>query len=577
MHLLVKFRITYFFCFLCVVWISGIPAVAGVSQAIQDDYKMSYGNKAMFLRIPIYAQKQYVRIEGRTFRAEPVSGSPIHKVGEQMRITRIDFGGDEIKFRLTAISSPAEAEIIFSFPVGLDEGFSGRDIFDRALRSTFTEGLSYSDIEQAKTEFLKDEFGRSVDQIAGATSLDRAVVLDKVAPLIPDYSKLQGQKKELDSRVETMTAQITELKDSNLKLESRLKESQSELSRAQNTNASMRESLDGSKVQVTKLEAELRNAVEKAQRYEREIQSVQRSLDSESNSNRDLTKNNAELGDRILALQRDLKEQQSESERLKGEVEDYKSDIGKLNSTIKTLTSNKDSIGRQYVAMKEEKEKLDEFAMDVKALSSRVVEEKTEGSVFSGKAGVYADNLLLGLLVWEFPAYLNYGQERSCQATFMAESIDPVKVTPDQRQILRTLGEKTLKIKMNLVSLSPEMSVASEGEQVPHEVAERENSTWSWQVKNGGAQDAAFLLTAHLVNRNAQDIPVFEKKYTVETSTLVRRIRSYLEPVPIAIGVILGFLLFGVVGIFRKPKPPKQKRVHDSGAGSQTYTNQKQL
>ena len=53
-----------------------------------------------------------------------------------------------------------------------------------------------------------------------------------------------------------MTAQIADLKDGNLKLESRLKESQGEFLKVQSANASMRESLDGSRAQITRLEAE---------------------------------------------------------------------------------------------------------------------------------------------------------------------------------------------------------------------------------------------------------------------------------------------------------------------------------
>jgi hypothetical protein len=34
----------------------------------------------------------------------------------------------------------------------------------------------------------------------------------------------------------------------------------------------------------------------------------------------------------------------------------------------------------------------------------------------------------------------------------------------------------------------------------------------------------------------------------------VRQIRSYLHPIPLVAGILLGFLLFGIVGIFRRPK-----------------------
>ncbi|MEJ2111118.1 MAG: hypothetical protein P8Z37_14645, partial [Acidobacteriota bacterium] len=318
-------------------------ASAGVDQSIQDHYKRNYENKAMFLKIPLYEEKQVVNVEGRAFQAESGVGRPLHKVGEQFRITEVDFRKDEIRFRMIAIDSPDEAEIIFNFPVELQENFPGREVFDRVLQSTFTEGLSYTDIEQAKLDFLKGEFNRSIDRMADATAIDSNTVLEKVAPLIPDYSKTARERDALSAKVQDVTDQLNKIKSDNLALESQLKERNDEITRIQNANASVRENLGSSKSQIEKLEAELRNTKEKAQTYQRQIEAIQQSLNVESDSNRDLTRNNAELADRINALQNDLQELQSDNARFSDEIEDYKSEIGKMKSTINTLTSNKNS------------------------------------------------------------------------------------------------------------------------------------------------------------------------------------------------------------------------------------------
>jgi hypothetical protein len=57
-----------------------------------------------------------------------------------------------------------------------------------------------------------------------------------------------------------------------------------------------------------------------------------------------------------------------------------------------------------------------------------------------------------------------------------------------------------------------------------------------------------------MLNRHSGEIPVFRKEEAVLASNAVRHIRAYLQPIPLAVGGILGFLLFGIVGIFRRPK-----------------------
>lgn len=576
MRSLAAFRVGFLFCAIGCLCGGLMPAVAGVSQDIQDQYKRNYENKAMFLKIPIYTQKQVVDIEGRTFRAVPGVGSPLYKVGEQFRITEVDFGGDVIKFRLTDIKTQAEAEIDFRFPVNLQESFPGREVFDRALESTFTEGLSYKDIDDAKTVFLKGEFDRSVDRIADATSLSRDVVLGKVAPLVPAYDEMKRDRDGLDAKVKDLAAQIADLKTGNLELESKINDREAELKRLIGSNASMRESMGNSKAQIEKLQAELRDTKATAQKFEREIATIQSSLNVQSDSNRDLTKDNAKLADRIRALQDDLKEQQSANELLTKEIDDSKSENRKMQSTIRTLTSNKNSIGKQYVEMKSEKEKLDDFVMAIHAIQARIVEEKEEGGFYSGKADIYVGDVLLGSLAWNIPMYLNHGESGNGRATFAVESIDYVKVEPEERQILRTLGER-LQIRLELDSLSPSMQVSAGEETALHELGERENFTWNWQLRNNGTQDAPFLLKAQVVNKNSQDISLFRKQYDIVASNPIRRMRSYLEPVPIAIGVVLGFLLFGIVGIFRRPKSRKPNHPPNSGADSKPYISEKKL
>ncbi|MBN2319713.1 MAG: hypothetical protein JXR49_11575 [Acidobacteria bacterium] len=577
MQSLLKFRIGLLFN---LFWILGsvLPAGAGVSSSVQEQYKKGYENKAMFLRIPIYTEEQIIHIEGQTHRVVPGLGSPLYKVGDQLRILRIDFGGDEIKFHLGAIASQETAEIIYKFDADLQESFPNRNVFDSALESTFTEGLKYSEIEDAKKTYLEQEFNRSVGRMAGAASLSNEFVLKTVAPLIPDYRQTQLERDRLQDKAEEISAELTQLQDEKRRLESELKERESQLSRLKSANTSLQEKVTGSESEILQLDEELRAANKKIQGFEREMADIQNSLSSEADANRDLTRNNAELADRIRGLQEDLVTQKAANERLSGEVEDNEKQIGKLNSTIRSLTSNKDSLGRQYVQLKDEKEKLDDFALTVDALRARIVEEKKDGSRYYGKADILLEAVPLGSLEWSLPSYLSHDEAGSGEVTFYAESIDYVKVTPEERHILRTLGEK-LKIAVDLAALAPTMKMSSDNGTEPREIGERESGTWNWKILNNGTGDVPFLISAHLINNHSKKIALFQKEYTVATSNPVQRIRSYLQPIPLAVGVVLGFLLFGIVGIFRRPKAGKTspKPSPKGPAESDTHVTEKKL
>jgi len=559
-----KFRSGFLF-FILWTLASVFPAIAGVSQNIQDQYKSDFKDKVMFLKIPVYTERQVVNIKGRTYQAVSGSGAPLHKVGDKLRILQVNFSGNEIKFQLGAIASESETEIIFKFDADLLESFPNRETFDRALQSTFTEGLKYKDIEDAKINFLKEEFDRSVGQIAYTTSLERQFVLEQIGPLIPDYRETQSERDTLRSQVQDISAQLTQTQADNRKLESEVGEQTAELSRIKGTNSSLQEKINSSGVQASRLDQELRDAKRKIQNFERQIADIQSTLNVEADSKRDLTRNNEELTDRISALQKDLEDQKTSNVKLTDEIGDKNKKIRNLNGTINSLTSNKDSLGRQYVQLKEEKEQLDDFALTVEALQARIVEEKIEGGRFHGKANIYLNDVQLGSLNWSIPSYLNHNEGGTGEATFSAESIDYVQTTPEVRHLLQTLGEK-LRIRLDLVALSETMTMNSDNAAEPQELGEREDFTWNWQITNNGTQDVSFLLSAHLINSDSREISLFRKEHMIASSNPIRRIRSLLQPVPLGIGAILGFLLFGIVGIFKRP--PKSRKAPPKATSS---------
>lgn len=566
-------------CLMLPAFFCALPGFAGVSRAIQEQYKREYENKAMFLKVPVYGEKQFVHISGQAVRVDQGVGAPRFKVGDQIRILAIDFAGDEIKFRMSGIGTPGIFEFGFKFEGSLQEDFPNREAFDRAIQSTLTEGLKYTELEEAKRSFVEDQFEKSVREIAGSASISREAVLTSIAPRVPAYRDAQREIDNLKGRLQDVSGQLAQAQAENRKLENDAKSQQAEVSRLKSANAALQSKIDDSASQISKMGNDLRDVRGSQQGYQRELANLQRSLNLKVDSGRDLAaqiadlgqairnlnKENDSLGNQINTLRATLDSQQAANARLLGNNEELKAGNSKLQSTINTLTSKEDSLANQYLALKSEKEKLEELANSVAALRTRIEEEKTEGGMHTGKANVYLKSVLLGSLRWGLPEHLNRNENKTGEVTFSAESIDAIRLSPEERHLLRMLGDK-LKMRVELASGSTAVEVTPEADKRYHEIGERDQFSWKWGITNHGAQDARLSIFAGVLNKYSSEITLFRKEEAVSASNAVRQIRGYLQPIPLVAGVILGFLLFGIVGIFRRPPksaaPPPAPIIH---------------
>jgi predicted nuclease with TOPRIM domain len=558
---------------------------AGVSRLIQDRYRREYENKALFLKIPLYSERQYVFITGSTIRPELAISAPRVKVGDQVRILALDFGGEEIKFKLASISSATQLEIIYKFDTPLLDEFPNSAVFDKALNSTFTEGLKYTDIEDAKRTFVEDEFERIVREIANTTGTSRESVMKSIAPRLPAYREAQQDIENLKSRGQELSTQVAQLQTENRKLETDLKSQQTETARLKTANSGLQQKLDSTAAELARLGS-------LSQGYQKDLADMQRSLNQRVDANRELSSQIADLGQGLRKLQKDnealagqnaelksgLDTLKSENAKISGELEDAQSANLKMRDTIQTLTSKEDSLARQYLQLKNVKENLENVALSFHNLNSRVAEEKREGGVRSGKINLLLRNIPVATLDYRFPEYMSPNTESEAEARFSTESVDYVKVTPEERHILRSLGDR-LKLQLKLVSLSDSMQINPETQPLAQEVGERDSVSWRWNITNRGTQDSRILLTAQIINRNADEIQVLQQEHLIQSSSMVRQFRTYIQPIPMAVGAVIGFVLFGIVGIFRRARTPERRRGHPPAPGTEStpYIGQKQL
>ncbi len=562
--------------------IAAYPSFAGVSRAIQDKYRRNYENKALFLKIPVFSDRQYVQLRGGAISPDqgPNVGNARFKVGDQVRVLGLDFGGDEIRFRLGAISGAGLSEIIFKFDAPLQEAFPNSDVFESAVQATFTEGLKYSDLEEAKRGYVEDQFDRVVREIAATSGTSREAVLKNMAPHLPAYQDAMRDIENLRNRNQDLTGQIGQLQSDNRKLDLELRTQQSEVARVRSANQTLQEKIDSSTAQLSRLGEDLRSVRGAAQGYQKEIATLQRSLNLKVDTNRDLGSQIGELGQALRKLQKDnetlegqnltlranLEKLQSEKAKIQSDLDDARASIRQMRETIETLTSKEDSLARQYLDLKRKKENLDTVVLTIDGLSCRTVEEASSDGFLVGKARVYLNEVLVGTLEWRLPDRLNHGEQQRAEVNFTSESIDYVRVTPEERQILRSFGDR-LRLQIRLASTTSTIEIKPDKSDALREVGERDRATWSWKVSNSGTQDSRLVLSMQLINKNTDTVPVFLHDQSIASSSMVRQVRSYLQPVPLGLGAVMGFLLFGIVGIFR--------RARRAGAGPPPVSAQK--
>jgi hypothetical protein len=565
---------------------------AGVSRAIQQQYRTNYENKALFLKLPIFSAKKYIYITGQSHRAqqETTGRPPLFKVGDQIRVIELDFGGDEIKFKLSAIDGTRPVEIIYQFDSDLQETFPNRKVFDSALESSFTEGLKYTDLEEAKRRYTTQQFSLSVQRIASSSGASREDVMSYLAPSVPAYQDAQRVVRNLENRNKNLAGQISQLQTEKSDLEAELRRQESEVSRLSNLSTSQQSKIGTSDAELTKLRDEVRNAQAATSRYKNELANVQRSLQLKVDANQDLAgqidnigqgmqqirNENENLKNQNVSIREELKNEKASNTRLTREVDTLKASGRKMRATVRTLTSKEDSLARKYLEMSQAKENLENITLSVKNIRARVEQETSEAGIHSGEVGFYLGETMLGSLNWQIPEHIGMNQVRSSEAHFIAESIDYVRVAPEERQILQTLGD-SLKLRVSMVSRSETMEIMPEQESPSQEVGERDSASWRWQITNRGADDSRIVLAVDFVNQNDDEIPVLEREQLVRSSNIVRQVRGYLQPIPLAVGALVGFLLFGIVGIFRRgkrpPKPPPSARP----PAQPTYVKQKGL
>src|SRR6266536_68884 len=302
--------------------LSASVAFAGISRALQDEYRRTYENKALFLKVPVFFEKQMLFIIGRGLRPEPPPASPARfKVGDQVRILSLDFGKDEIRFKVSGIQGAVPAEIVFKFDGDLVDHFPNRQAFDAALAATFTEGLKYSDVEEAKRGYVEQEFESVVRVIASPTGSGHEFVLKSLAGRVTAYQDALRDIENLKKGNQDTARQLAQAQAESRRQEGELRQQQAELTRLKNLNAGLQEKVDSSSAQLGRVSDELKAARGATQTYQGQLTNLQRSLNLKVDENRDMASQIGDLAQVTKKLQKDNEALTGQNTSLRSTVE----------------------------------------------------------------------------------------------------------------------------------------------------------------------------------------------------------------------------------------------------------------
>ena len=337
---------------------------AGVRQDIQRSYIQSYQNKAMFLKVPVRGTRQVIHVRVSGSRLDPVSVTdPLRfKVGDQVRITEVEFRGDAVRFKVSSLDLNGKSELEFRFRKDLQDHFPQRGAFDITLKATLTEGLSYTDIESARHEFIEGEFDQFVEQLARSNNTSSDFVVTVLRDRIPDYQALRLEMDETKSMLQKAEEDLQQEKRSRLQVESeftrlegQLGQGRSELDRLEDERKTLMAETDrlsrDYENQVKRLIETLNIKTSSASSLEAQVEVLNDSLGTFRNERLTRAREIQGLNEQLSGLGEMNRALSEDMERVQGEK-------AKLWDDFSVLTSNRQGLEGRYAELLQENEQL---------------------------------------------------------------------------------------------------------------------------------------------------------------------------------------------------------------------------
>ena len=528
---------------------------AGVRREIETWYEENYKNKALFLKIPIRGKRQIVHVGGAqpTLDPESSNSSLLFKVGDQVRITEVIFRNDSVRLKIASLEVRSEGEIAFEFPQRLEEDFPQRGNFDVALEATLTEGLSYTDIDSAKEEFIKSQFDQFVQQLARSNNASNDFVVATLGQKIPAYQLTKNKLQEVEK---TLLEETTARKQ----VESDLARLRAEWDRTKTQLTTLQSERDGLLTGIKSAERQKDDFRESARAYEQQIDSLVENLNLKTSSATSLSTQVKVLNESIKTLQQErirharelqdtttqLAQYQESNQKLSEELQKTQNEKDKVWEDLRLITSNRKSLEARYLAIKQENEKFQDTSLLANSLYLKKRIERREEGVFQ-LADLYLLSQLIATLEIQAPPYAGTVHP----VRFVMKSPEIVKFTEEEREIYEVLGEK-LQIQTDWESNSEDLKIVLLDTEPLQTAGPRESVEWRWMFQGDISQPEQVSLVTHLMSPDGVKIFLGSQDFTVSPGQMIARLRHSFSPISLLAGAVLALTVLGVVVTFRK-------------------------
>ena len=547
---------------------------AGVRREIENRYVQNYENKALFLKIPIRGRRQIVHVSDTRPTLDPGSAtSPLlFKVGDQVRITDVSFRNDSVRFKIASLETTGQGEIAFQFPRQLEQDFPQRGNFDVALEATLTEGLSYTDIDSAKEEFITSQFDQFVQQLARSNNTSNDFVVKTLGEKVPTFRLATSKLAEVEQNLLEETEARQQLQSDLAPLRAELDQTRSQLS-------TLRSERDGFDAKVKSAERQTDELRKSTRDYEQQIESLVKNLNLKTSSATSLSAQVKILNESITTLQQEqisrarelqdattqLAQHQEENQTLSTELQKTKKDRDRVWEDLRLLTSNRKSLEARYLAIKRENEKFQDTSLLANSLYFKRRVERREEGLFQ-LADLYLLSQLIATLEIQVPPIAGTVHP----VRFEVKSPEIVKFTEEERNIYEVLGE-TLKIQTSWQTRSDNLKIVLMDKEPLQTVGPREKIEWPWMFQGDISQPEQVSLVTHLISPDGTELFLGSQDFTVSSGQMFARLRNSFSLISLLAGVVLALAALGLVFTFRKnpqtpenddtPDPVAQKRL----------------
>ena len=553
---------------LCLVLLALVfPLSAGIRKEIQTEYVQKYKNRAMFLKIPVRGFRQIVLIgEGMTIDKSNASQPVSFKVGEQVRVTDLKFEDTSILFRLAAIDMSKETELIYRFSSQLTDDFPQKAAFDSALNGTLTEGLSYTDIDSAKENFIKDQFDDLIQQFATSTGTTTDYVIKTISEKNPEYRQAKSDAREAKAKAQEAEQQLRDEAKTRKDAEADALSARRELTQLRTTLGTVRDERGQLANDKAGLQREIAQLQARNQEYDQQLNELVRNLgvqaDTKANVGKrveavnrsfdSLKSERSDLSQKLGQVTRELENLRNANQKLDSDLKQSEKQNSKLSAELHSLTSDRNSLEARYIRTKHEREVLENADRLAKALRvERHVEEKEDGR------HEVADVYLLTKKVGSFDILAPRYPGDTSTAVFSVVSPDTVEFTEEERELYQLLGDK-LKIESNWTTAGPTLKAVPDSPNLSREIGPREQGKWSWRLQGepGGPERTVFI--AHLTDKEGQTMPLATQEFWVYPAGAWDRTKQSFSFLWFGVGAVLAAALLSIVWLVtgRRPREP---------------------